>query len=452
MSGVEAAWRRLVRLADRVDDAGRRGRLPEHSVPAIWAVFKLAVLAVLLPVIGPWVAARAAINHRRAKAWTDRMPTIVDAVLAGTPHSYPVARVQRRAAAERWFVVSDLHRMPPGRLDWPTRQHSRELYDAALDHYAAGGWGLIENGDIEDHWLVGGSAYGVCQDVARMVAGLLPSDRRAALGQAITSEHLRRIHTNYAPTYERVRSGFHEHGRFVRLTGNHDDVYEVDGPCGSLGELFPGLEPCDFVVLEDDGVPVGIVFHGHQTDGWNGPVFPNLVARVTTSLASALHDLPGEGLTPGLPGPAVTRQLLDGRVRNRLTRVNGLTGATIGFESLDEVRLFEAFRRHAGGADGSDLDGGPWVILGHTHIPLAAPEHPVDGGRWWRYRNGGSGITHGLLTGVEWDGTVDARSPEVRLVGWTRDDDGGMRRLVFEPGGSTLRPRGIRAGETIASG
>ena len=50
-----------------------------------------------------------------------------------------------------------------GTVGWPGHQHARELYEAALDFYAADEWGLIENGDVEDFWLAGGSTYGVAR-------------------------------------------------------------------------------------------------------------------------------------------------------------------------------------------------------------------------------------------------------------------------------------------------
>lgn len=452
MGGLVTTWRRALVLADQLDATAAAGADPTapRPLPAVWAGCKLALIALASPLLGVWVGSRAAVNHRRMKALTTAFPAMLDDVLAGRPTSFPVARVARVDAGARWFISSDLHRMPPGRLDWPARQGAASLYDGALDHYAAQGWGLIENGDIEDYWLVGGSAYGVVYDIARMVAGVLPGGAGAALGRAVATEHLRRIVDHYRPTVERVRDGFHAPGRFVRVTGNHDDVYEDPVLAGLLGTVFPGLAPVDFVVLADGDQPVGLVFHGHQTDGWNGPAVPNLVARFTTSLASALHDQPLEALAPGLPRPVDTLHLLQGRARNRLTRVNGLTGATTGLDSLDEVLLFEACRRRWGQGPGPDLDGGPWIILGHTHIPLLAPRSPADGGRWSRYANSGSGITYELVTGVEWDGTADPRSPEVHLVGWVPGAGGGVRRVVLDV--DPAEEDGVRRGGVSPAG
>jgi hypothetical protein len=442
MDGAVHAWRRLVSVADAVDGAAASGRFSPRLVPALWAGLKLAAIGLVSPVVGVWVGARATANHQLAKEITRAFPDVLDAVMSGGVPPFPMARVARVDAAQRWFVVSDLHRMPVGHLDWPTSQGTRDLYDSALDHYAAGDWGLIENGDIEDYWLVGGSAYGVCYDLARMVGGLLPGRWGADLLAAVYAEHTHRILENYQDTFDRVRGGFLEPGRFVRVAGNHDDVYEQGRHIRALWPALPGVSVVDFVVLESGGAPIGVVFHGHQTDGWNGPATSNRIARFTTSFASALHDQTLVPVQPGLPGPAATSRLLERGTGGQLTRVNGLTGATIGLESLDEVLLFEACRVRWGGAARGDLRDGPWVVLGHTHIPLAAPTHPVDGGRWWRYRNGGSGITHRMLTGVEWDGT--GGSPEVRLVGWVPDGVHGARRVVLD--GDRVRPGSRDAG------
>lgn len=433
MSGVLPTWQRALALADRLDaERVASGRDPcgPAPLPAVWAAAKLACTALVSPLLGAWVLTRAGLNHRRMVSLVDRFPALLDEVLAGREAGYPLARVARVDAGARWFVSSDLHRGPPGRQDWPARQGTRVLYEAALDHYASGGWGLIENGDIEDYWLVGGSVYGIVYDLARMVAAALPGEQGRALRRAVHTEHLQRIVAHYRSTVERVRDGFHRHGRFVRVAGNHDDIYEDPTVAGALARVYPGLSVVDAVVLQAGDVPVGLVLHGHQTDAWNSPVVPNLVARFTTSLAAALHDQPVESLAPGLPGPEISRGLLAGRVRNQLTRVNGLTGATLGLDSLDEVLLFEACRRRWGRPGAADLDEGPWLILGHTHIPLAAPDHPGGIGRWARYVNGGSGITHRLVSGVEWDGSQSPARPEVSLVAWIPSRDGARRQVL----------------------
>lgn len=434
------AYRRVLGLADRLDDAARRGETPARVVPGVWAALKLALVGLASPVLGPWVGLRSARNHRHAKSEARRFPELLDEILAGAPGRAPLTRVVRLPAERRWFVSSDLHRSVPGHLDWPTRQRTRELYDAALDHYAAGGWGVVENGDIDECWLVGGSSYGVVYDVGRMLAALLPGRSGAQLRMAVYAEHLRRIWSHNQPTMDRLRQDFHRHDRYVRLVGNHDDCYEDPTVVEVLRSELPGVPVADVVVLEDGPVPVGVVVHGHHTDAWNSPVIGSSLARFTSSLGSALHDLPVP-FAPGLPTPQDTEELLAGGLRNGLTRVNGIFGATTGLDSLDEVVLFDACRaRWQPGGD--HLEEGPFLLMGHTHIPLLAPVELRSGSRWHRYANSGSALTHELVTGLEWDGTTAPTRPDLALVGWTADDRGEPLRVRFTPGpdGRDLRP------------
>ena len=54
------------------------------------------------------------------------------------------------------------------------------LYPTVLRGYADDGWHLIENGDVEDFWMVGGSTWGTVYDLARLTNGLAGPTHRAA--------------------------------------------------------------------------------------------------------------------------------------------------------------------------------------------------------------------------------------------------------------------------------
>jgi hypothetical protein len=92
-----------------------------------------------------------------------------------------------------------------------------------------------------------------------------------------------------------------------------------------------------------------------------------------------------------------------------------------------------------------------WIVLGHTHFPVASPLSRT-GRPWKRYVNSGSGVTDGLITAVEWDGSGGG-DPAVRLVGWsmagadtppdavvTTPAGARLARFVLEPDGEHLRP------------
>lgn len=447
------AFARLATTADLLDRRHARrssfALTPGHpgALPAAWAVVRLSVVGAAVPLLAPLVGSLAIRNTAAVRALIDRYPELLAQVMAGEEHGYPADRVRRTPAAARYFVASDLHRCVPGTIDWPTHQNARGLYELALDHYAAQDWHLVENGDVEDYWLVGGSTYGVVYDLFRLAGHALGPRRGAPLLRAVYREHLRRIVANNAGTYARIEEGFHRQGRYHRLVGNHDDVYLDEAMVAALGEVHEGIDVVDFLVFDADGdldagrdadrdaeldspagagagaragEAVGIATHGHHVDGWNAPWRSGL-GKLGTWLGSALLDAPLVA-NPGMPAPSETDALLGGHLPDVLTRVNRWLGANLDLYSVDEVLLFDSFRAHAGVPVGAAVEGGPLLLLGHTHLPLSRPLEPATRAAWERYYNSGAGIYWECVTGLEWDGTADPRHPEVRLVAWRYAD------------------------------
>lgn len=428
---------RALAAADRVDDglARRRGEPPGWQratapgpVARGWAATKLLAVAVSAPIGGPIVGALAARNTVVTKRLAARYAGVVDDVLAGRdlPEAWTTARVD---AGDRWFVASDLHRYVRGTFDWPGGQDTKDLYATVLNHYADHDHGLIEAGDVEDFWLTGGSTYGAAYDVLRL-GGLV---RRSAAGRrwlsAVHGEHLRRVVANNPDIYRVIQDRFLATGRYLRLIGNHDDAFADPAVVEVLQETLPGTIVHDFVVFERDGEGIGVVTHGHHTDSWNGPGMSGL-GRLGTWLASTIADAPLVGRELGVPDASITTGLLRGEHRSVLTPVSAIFGANLELYSVDEVLLFASFQR-AWGEAGADLDGGPYVLLGHTHLPLAWPVDPGSGRAWKRYVNAGSGVTRGLVTGVEWDGATGPE-PDVRLVGWHWADPATLAELGLD--------------------
>ena len=101
--------------------------------------------------------------------------------------------------------------------------------------------------------------------------------------------------------------------------------------------------------------------------------------------------------------------------------MNPWLGTTIPkLGNLDEVRLFHAMKKIWNTEPNL---WGPYVLLGHTHVPLARPSEPNHSGYWARYYNGGCGIFYRMITGIEWDGTDSAENPKVDLVAWRYNSD-----------------------------
>jgi hypothetical protein len=397
-----------------------------------WATAK--VLA-LLPVVAPGtllVGWRAAVNHVRAREVMGALPAVVAAIERGDDPPRWAGRLQRLDASARWVLTSDLHRCVAGRLDLAGQQDDRELYAAMLDWYGQHEWGLVENGDIEDFWMVGGSAWGTAYDLLRLAGAALVGRWGDGLRQATYAAHLERIVANNRSIYRRIGERFGRTGRYHRTVGNHDDVFHDDRLVRRLGASTGGVTMSSWIALDGPDGTAAIVHHGHAADGWNAPDRPTL-GKLSSWIADALRDAPLPVMPDDLPPPRTTRELLSGRRRNGLLRVNPRFGANSSYDSLDEELLFDAL----GGA----ADCGPWILMGHTHFPAIQPASDT-GARWWRYLNSGHGIGAGLVTAIEWPGGAPPHTP--RLVAWCWGDHPDWTDLV-----ATATPAVVHRGRPV---
>ena len=424
------SFRSLARWADRVDEA----TAPPGPVAGAWAVVKLVGLSGTLPLTFFVYGAVAAHNTRLVDRQLPNYAEFLARVLANErPEG---VAVERRNGAARYVITSDLHRAHPGRSDWPARQGTDRVYRAMLDHYADGDWTLVENGDVEDLWLAGGSTYGVVYELARLAAMALPERERAAVLAEVYEEHLRRVIANNRPIYDRIAE-FVDRDAYVRIVGNHDDVWRRPYGRRALADQL-GQSVVDHLVLTGPDAPVALINHGHQTDAWNAPG-RDRIGKLFTSWGSALHDLPFVPTSPGMPPPSTTAALLGSRAPNRLLAMLPLIGADLDAQSLDEVKLCQALR--------DTPVGRVWLVLGHTHVPLKRPTDATapPNASPARYINSGAGILHRSATAIEWDGAPldDGGEPYLRLVAW-HDDGDTVRRteLDADPGD----PAVLRAG------
>jgi len=419
-------------------------------IASAWATFKLGIVGLLSPFWAPAIMLRAATNNRRAKRLAASFPAQLRAIAAGRAPAAPSNKVLDIPAEIRLVVFSDLHRCVSGRVDWPARQRTKQLYEDVLEYYAADDWSLCENGDIEDYWLVGGSTYGAVYDALRMVGAALARYGHTALITETYKSHLDAIVANNDGIYGRIRRRFAVKGRYFRTVGNHDNPNNRPMVADRLQQHLGSFPLADYFALRDaDGRLRGVICHGHHTDGWNAPERDNL-GKLSTWIANTLIDVPRLNTPEGLAEPGAEEALLSGRFPDRLIEVNPTFGANTSYDSLDEERLFDAIEREGLG----DL----WLILGHTHFAATAPLSKT-GRRWDRYVNSGSGVNDGVITAIEWDGS--GTEPVVRLVGWmlaTPDtspdaivvspDGRHLARYVLEHDGDRLRPL---AGESRAA-
>lgn len=413
----------------------------DRWVPGVWAMARTTASAVSSPVAIPALTAAAMHTARRAADRIDQFGEHLHAIAEDRPSPLPAPRTLRRPSRERYVITSDLHRCSSGALDWPTHQGTDAVYLDVLRHYAELGWHLIENGDVEDLWMTGGSLSGAAYDVSMLATGVTGLvDRRPS--RAVLRAQLDRIIENNADIYELLRDGFCADGRYHRTVGNHDDPLTDDDLVDHLASALPGIEAADTILLErpgatpEDGIAGidAVVAHGHLTDSWNGPGFSAL-GRVITWLATAIGDLPW---TPSLAGDAeehAAARLLAGRGRNRLISVDPRYGGNRRFDSLDEERLFERLGRE------EPDDGWPWLLFGHTHFPMLEPLDAA--GRPVRYANSGCGVMPRTVTALEWDSSDEERP--VRVVAWTADRSvtggDGVVRVELQPNGRYIGPK-----------
>ena len=413
------SFRHLSRLADLIDAR----TTPPGPVAGSWAALKLLGLSGTLPLTFFLYGSIAAHHTRLVDRQLPNYAEFLARVLANDPPEG--VAVDRRDGAGRFVITSDLHRTHAGHADWPARQGSDRVYRAMLDHYADESWTLVENGDVEDLWLAGGSTYGVVYEMARLAAVALPERPRTAALTEVYEEHLQRVVANNRPIYDRIE-GFVERDAYVRIVGNHDDVWRRPYGRRVLSDQL-GQRVVDHLVLAGRDAPVGLVTHGHQTDAWNGPG-RDRIGKLFATWGSALHDLPVADSEPGRPPPSATAAVLGGRATIQLLSMLPLIGADLDSQSLDEVKLCRALRDSPAGR--------VWLVLGHTHVPLMQPTDlsaPPNASPA-RYVNSGAGILHRSVTAVEWDGSplADGGEPLLRLVIW-HDDGDAVRRTELEP-------------------
>lgn len=420
-------------------EGGERLGGPQRALGTAIAMGRVAGIVAGAPVGLPALAIAARRTAADCAGRIDSYPAHLEATVAGTRSPLPAGPTLRLDGRQRWLITSDLHRCVPGRVDWPRRQRTKDLYADVLTHYAERGWGLIENGDVEDFWMTSSNAADTAYEVARVLGAVASPLDRTLENEAIAAQ-LDRIVENNARIYDTIRKRFCEQGRYHRTVGNHDENMADPAVAERLRAHLPGVEPVDTVLLVDPGTGrraeevtqlsdvMAVVTHGHLTDSWNGPGYSAL-GRAITWLGLGFDQLAATRSGDSLPDEEAVSRLLAGRGRNRLISLDPRFGGNRRFDSLDEERLFAALLRD------EPEDGWPWLLFGHTHYPMLCP-HDREGNPT-RYANSGTGVLDGAISALEWDPGDDPSAP-VKLVLWLTTD-GGPSRVELAPEGATLR-------------
>lgn len=408
---------RAAEMLSRVRAATTRLDSQGHgpTISRAWAATKVIGLLPTMPLLATFGSALALLNHRRAQAVAIDTPRRIASLFDPLPR--PVEEVVHLDALTNIVITSDIHRGATPTTSWAERSGADDVYRAAIAEYGDDGWTLIENGDADDMWLVGGNTWGVAHDAVRMIGGAALAVGHHALSATVAAEHLTAITEHHRDTFATIRSMF-DGGRYIRTVGNHDDVLRYRAVQEALRRAVPDATVSRSVVLHGSTIDQSaIVEHGHHSDGWNAPGRASL-GRVTTWLASALADLPGGARRFGPPGSEATRRVLDGEWPNRVLRVHPHLGANLDHDSMDEEDLAAAFERWFGD------EPRPWLLFGHTHSPVLEPFR-TDGTRFRNYANSGAAMWTDMATAIEWHGSPPTGEPRVELVAWTRASPAG---------------------------
>lgn len=391
----------------------------DDVLPIVYGVLKLLLLVPILLVVLPALVAAMLVCSVVQEEWGHEGGTVFAAIVARRNRYANQYRIGRLDAAQRYVIFSDLHRYAPGDLDIPLQQGDKDLYAAVLSYYGRDHWHLVENGDVEDYWLRGGSNWGNAYDVASGFIGVGQDLALEAGIMAIAKAHLTKIITNNAKIYAVIKGLFIEPGRYHRTMGNHDDVYRNEELVEVLRRLLAtspearrAFDVHDYLVVEGPNGANGLIGHGHQSDSWNSPAC-SFLGRTTTSIVSAINEVVPDAYEMGVPSWKDSHKLWVEGANNNLTGI-GPFGADLDTNSLDEQHLHDTYREQWHGVEG------PHLILGHTHAVRQDPFDPDRRDYWPEYLNDGCGISSHTVTAVEWDGSQSGSgsNPSLTLVAW----------------------------------
>lgn len=155
-------------------------------------------------------------------------------ILAGLSRAFDRAQVMNvESSRSRYIIFSDHHRGDRGVSDYFKK--NEKVYNAALGYYLERGFTLIQLGDVEEFWEF----------------------------------HPAKVIQSYPFTYE-LEKEFFEAGRFIKIRGNHDNLWRNEGFVQKyLGKSFPGIrieEAVRIQMLDSSRKEKTTLFltHGHQ--------------------------------------------------------------------------------------------------------------------------------------------------------------------------------------------
>ncbi len=317
----------------------------------------------------------------------------------------PISTIHLQSRPESKFILfSDAHRGDGSGAD--DFAANSQLFKCALDHYFDEGYTLIELGDCEE---------------------------------LLENQQFDQIYISHTAIYDRLARFHHSNGRYIKLWGNHDDIWERNQHL--LQHLFPRLVVYEAAVIDRHI----LLWHGHRADPKCWGFWAKLTRVVLRKFWYRLQQL-------GIRDP---------------TRAAENPGRC---DTVDKV-LFDWAK--AGCSEMGRLDA--WfpgmridtIIAGHTHRPVfqnlsLTDKWYVEKGRYtlqtrrWSQRdsayfNTGSCVHPRCITGIELTGTGE--DMRISLIKWSAEPirEAGstegpsypltIRRTVLES--TLLKPEGM---------
>ena len=317
-------------------------------------------------------------------------------ILAGLDKAYQnhdslaeLPAIDLDAEHPKYIIFSDQHRGALNGAD--DFQASERAYNAALAYYFEMGYHLIALGDVEELW----------------------------------EERPSKVLRNYTRSLE-LEAKFHEHGRYHRVFGNHDDIWKstrlvehyLQSTFGAKKlTVYEGLR----IPVQQNGEDIGEFYlvHGHQ-----GSIESDYLTRLSRIFVRYIWRV-FQGITKKrLNTPATNwqkRQLTNIAMYNwaaaqeNLVLVTGHTHYPVFESKTHEAQLVEALERAATPADraavAAELE---WVRAQGTQPPQADEAYPETEKSCY-FNSGCCSFSDGKITGLE---IVDGR---IRLIRWPDD-------------------------------
>lgn len=347
---------------------------------------------------------------------------ILEDLVAGRPR--PDLRVTTLPRDGRYVVVSDHHLLyagaphdyfgGAGQALEPFR--NERIYAQMMKRYAADGWTLVENGDVED-LVVPEPAHDPFEGLAegawgRVLFTLDDATKRVFGGQPLRERsrqrQLRRIAVTYAGYYRHLVEQFGKE-RIVKLVGNHDAELLRE----EYAELLPltghDVDIHEFAVLPaTQREPAVVICHGHQMDPWTCQATRRAIGESITESFSWLGQGADRIWLTRAWGPPLTST-------NPMSRLGiaSFSGIVPKVRHMSETRMDRALTRQFQ----RDPDARPWIVLGHTHEPRLRTAE--------RYANTGSA---GRYQDLVWAVEIVEGTP--RVVAWWCEELDGREQLV----------------------